>query len=94
MKQWKIKAIQETDITTYARKLQSILNKMEIENFDFTVEGPGVNLITINGITKFMALVTGSRDITGSRDLEEMSFPVPPEKETDDENLIEDGEFL
>lgn len=62
MKIWRVKAIQEEDLVIYAKRLQSVLNRMEFDGFDFAVEGPGANLVEVNGKVKFLALITGSRD--------------------------------
>jgi hypothetical protein len=61
-KEWRVRAVQEEDLTVYAKRLQSILNKMEADGFDFTVEGPGANLVMIEGEPRFMSLITGSKD--------------------------------
>jgi len=62
MKEWKIRAISEKDLGTYAKKLQSTLNRMEKDGFEFTIEGPGAQqVVEINGEIRFFTLVTGSR---------------------------------
>jgi hypothetical protein len=61
-KEWRVRALAEKDLVLYAKKLQSILNRLEIDGFEFTVEGPGVNQPVINADTRFMSLITGFKD--------------------------------
>jgi hypothetical protein len=80
MKEWKIRVVSEKDLGMYARRLQSVLNRMERESFDFTVEGPGASAVEINGEIRFMALITGSRDKHQTTDISASAIDTQTKK--------------
>ena len=61
-KEWRVRGVQEKDLIIYAKKLQAVLNKMESDGFDFTVEESGFTFAVTGDDSKFLALVTGSRN--------------------------------
>lgn len=61
MKEFKIRAVEETSLVEYSKKLQSILNRMEIEGYTYDMQCSGVDPRWTGGAEKFLALVSGSR---------------------------------
>ena len=82
MKEFKIRGIEETSLVEYSKKLQSVLNSMEMNGFIYEMSSSGVDPRIVGGKECFLALVSGyrTRQLKPSSHQEET---VSEEKETE-----------
>ena len=76
-KEFRVRAIEEKSLVEFGRKLQNSLNRMDLDNFSFTIEKSGHLPVMVDGENKFLALIIGERPRPASTELKE-----------DKENLI------